>query len=117
MSVSSEMPFKEMAAKAWCKPQPASGSTTRVTEAFLVIADHFHSPIVTVQVTVESWRSTAWRISLTWTALLLLLVLLRLGHCSIPHGHVVIVATVRSIGIFASGNLRLLTRYGAVLWV
>ena len=35
--------------------QTASGSTTRVTEAFLVIADHFHSPIVTVQVTVESW--------------------------------------------------------------
>jgi hypothetical protein len=54
---------------------------------------------------------------LTWTALLLLLLLLLLGHCSIPHGHVVIVAAVRGIGIFASGNLRLLAWYGSVLWV
>jgi hypothetical protein len=78
-------------------------------------ADHCHSPMVTVQVTVESWRSTAWRISLTWTALLLLLLLL--GHRSIPHGHVVIVAAVRGIGIFASGNLRLLALDGSVVWV
>lgn len=52
---------------------------------------------------------------MTWTALLLLLLLL--GHCSIPHGHVVIVAAVRGIGIFASGNLRLLALYGSVVWV
>src|SRR3984885_7432622 len=78
------------------------------------ISLHFHNPMVTMHVTVKSCRSTAWRISLTRTALLLLLLLL--GHCSIPHSNVVVVAAICGIGIFASGDLRLLARRCSVRW-
>jgi len=74
---------------------------------------HFHNPIVTMHVTVKSCRSTAWRISLTRTALLLLLLL---GHCSIPHSNVVVVAAICGVGIFASGDLGLLARRCSVSW-
>ena len=76
-------------------------------------AHHFHNPIVTMHVTVKSCRSTAWRISLTRTALLLLLLL---GHCSIPHSNVVVVAAICGVGIFASGDLGLLARRCSVSW-
>ena len=76
-------------------------------------AHHFHNPIVTMHVTVKSCRSTAWRISLTRTALLLLLLL---GHCSIPHSNVVVVAAICGVGIFASGDLGLLARRYSVSW-
>ena len=47
---------------------------------------------------------------MTRTALLLLLLL---GHCSIPHSNVVVVAAICGVGIFASGDLGLLARrYG-----
>jgi hypothetical protein len=70
--------------------------------------------MVTMHVTVKSCRSTAWGISLTRTALLLLLLLL--GHCSIPHSNVVVVAAICSIGIIASGDLGLLARRCSVRW-
>src|SRR3954467_5365819 len=69
--------------------------------------------MVTMHVTVKSCRSTAWRISLTRTALLLLLLL---GHCSIPHSNVVVVAAICGIGIFTSGELGLLARRCSVSW-
>jgi uncharacterized YccA/Bax inhibitor family protein len=50
---------------------------------------------------------------LTRTALLLLLLL---GHCSIPHSNVVVVAAICGVGIFASGDLGLLARRYSVSW-
>jgi len=50
---------------------------------------------------------------LTRTALLLLLLL---GHCSIPHSNVVVVAAICGVGIFASGDLGLLARRCSVSW-
>jgi hypothetical protein len=50
---------------------------------------------------------------LTRTALLLLL----LRHCSIPHGNVVVVAAICGVGIFASGNLRLLSLHCSVMGI
>ena len=70
-------------------------------------------PMVTVHVTVKSCRSAAWRISLTRTTLLLLL----LRHCSIPHGNVGIVAAIHGVGIFASGDLGLLALHSSVVWI
>jgi hypothetical protein len=93
----------------------ACKSTTHITRRYFASqAHHFHNPMVTMHVTVKSCRSTAWGISLTRTALLLLLLLL--GHCSIPHSNVVVVAAICSIGIIASGDLGLLARRCSVRW-
>jgi hypothetical protein len=94
----------------------ACRSTTHITRRYFASqAHHFHNPMVTMHVTVKSCRSTAWGISLTRTALLLLLLLL-LGHCSIPHSNVVVVAAICGVGIFASGDLGLLARRCSVRW-